>query len=45
MQKCDRNTAGLAIEENIKKSRRTLYSLIGTGMHGKNGFDPETIIS
>lgn len=45
IQKNEKNTMISTIEDNIKKSRRTLYSLMGTGMHGRNGLDPETIIS
>ena len=29
-------------EKNIKKARRALYSLMGSGMHGENGEDPGT---
>ena len=32
------------VEENIKKSRRSAYSLFGGGFHGINGLDPETLI-
>ena len=32
------------IEENIQKARRTMYSLMATGLHGRNGLDPETSI-
>ncbi|CAG2221649.1 unnamed protein product [Mytilus edulis] len=32
------------IEENIKKSRRSAYALLGSGFHGENGLDMETII-
>ncbi|MEW8548618.1 MAG: reverse transcriptase family protein, partial [Candidatus Thiodiazotropha sp.] len=28
--------------ENVKKARRTLYSLMPAGMHGENGLDPES---
>ena len=31
-----------AVAENIKKARRTMYSLMSSGMHGENGLDPET---
>ncbi len=30
--------------ENIKKARRTLYSLMTAGVHGENGLDPATSI-
>jgi hypothetical protein len=33
------------IEENLKKSRRALYSLMRSGLHGENGLDPVTSIS
>ena len=33
------------IECNIQKARRTVYSLMGTGLHGENGLDPEAAIS
>ena len=32
----------LNVEENLKKARRVVYSLISSGMHGHNGLDPET---
>ena len=32
----------LNIEENLKKARRVVYSLMSSGMHGHNGLDPET---
>ncbi|MCG8032572.1 MAG: reverse transcriptase family protein, partial [Candidatus Thiodiazotropha taylori] len=33
-----------AVRDNIKKARRTLYSLMSSGLHGQNGLDPETSI-
>ena len=36
--------ADAAIEENIQKARRTLYSLMATGLHGENGLDPNSAI-
>ena len=33
------------VECNIQKARRTVYSLMGTGLHGENGLDPEAAIS
>ena len=33
------------VEHNIQKARRTTYSLMGAGLHGENGLDPETSIS
>ena len=35
-------TEQAASKENIKKARRTLYSLMSSGVHGENGLDPET---
>ena len=40
----DTNSAKAAIDENIQKARKTLYSLMATGLHGENGLDPETSI-
>ncbi|MCG8046395.1 MAG: reverse transcriptase domain-containing protein, partial [Candidatus Thiodiazotropha endolucinida] len=34
-----------AVEHNIQKARRTAYSLMGAGLHGENGLDPETSVS
>ena len=34
-----------AVESNIQKAKRTLYSLMETGLHAENGLDPETSIS
>ncbi|MES9884980.1 MAG: reverse transcriptase family protein [Sedimenticola sp.] len=31
-----------SVDENIKKARRTIYSLMASGLHGENGLDPET---
>lgn len=45
IQKSEKSSVKLTVEENIKKARRTLYSLMGTGLHGTNGLDPETKIS
>ena len=39
------NTCLITIENNLKKSRRALYSLMHTGLHGENGIDPTTSIS
>jgi hypothetical protein len=33
------------VTENIRKARRALYSLMGTGLHGEDGLDPETAMS
>ncbi|MCG7879544.1 MAG: reverse transcriptase family protein [Candidatus Thiodiazotropha taylori] len=38
------STQTTAVAENIKKARRTLYSLMPSGCHGHNGLDPETTI-
>ena len=35
-------TDGTAVAGNVKKARRTLYSLMSAGLHGENGLDPET---
>ena len=32
------------VEENIKKARKMLYSLMGSGLDGYNGLDPETAV-
>ena len=37
-------TAVAAIVENIQKGRKTMYSLMSTGLHGENGLDPKTAI-
>ena len=34
-----------AVEQNFQKARRTTYSLMGAGLHGESGLDPETSIS
>ena len=36
------NTDESAVAENVKKARRTMYSLMSAGLHGENGLDPET---
>lgn len=38
------NTEQSATRENIQKARRTLYSLMASGLHGENGLDPESAI-
>ena len=35
-------TGDLNVDENLKKTRRVVYSLMSSGMHGHNGLDPET---
>ena len=32
------------VEENIKKAWKMLFSLMGSGLHGYNGLDPETAV-
>lgn len=32
------------VDENIKKARRSAYSLFGCGFHGRNGLDPESLL-
>ncbi|CAG2232446.1 unnamed protein product [Mytilus edulis] len=39
------NSAQTTVDENLKKTRRAIYSLMGTGLHGENGLDPETSIA
>ncbi|XP_063436398.1 uncharacterized protein LOC134717834 [Mytilus trossulus] len=39
------DSAGSTIEANLKKARRSLYSLMHTGLHGENGLDPISAIS
>ena len=36
------DTDETAVAENVKKARRTLYSLMSAGLHGENDLDPET---
>ena len=38
------NSQEPAVQENIKKARRTVHSLIGAGLHVENGLDPDTSI-
>ena len=37
-------TCEINVEENIKKARRTAYSLLPSGLHGNSGLDTETKI-
>ena len=37
------DTQESAVSHTIQKARRTVYSLMGSGLHGENGLDPETI--
>ncbi|CAC5405005.1 unnamed protein product [Mytilus coruscus] len=45
IQKCQKKSAKLTVDENVKKARRSLNSLMGAGLHGRNGLDPETVIT
>jgi hypothetical protein len=45
VHKFNKNSALLTIEENIKKARKTVYNLMGSGLHGRTGVDPETDIT
>ena len=38
------DTEQSATKDNIQKARRTLYSLMSSGLHGENGLDPDTAI-
>lgn len=40
-----KNQEMLNVEANIQKARRTVFSLMGSGLHGENGQDPETALS
>ncbi|CAG2222940.1 unnamed protein product [Mytilus edulis] len=42
--KSRKETLNNTINENIKKARRTAYSLMAAGFHGNNGLDPSTCI-
>ena len=35
------STQVTAVQENVKKARRTIYSLMPSGCHGHNGLDQE----
>jgi hypothetical protein len=37
IQKSENCSAMTTVTENIRKARRALYSLMGTGLHGENG--------
>ena len=37
---CISKISSTQIQENVEKSRRTLYSLLGAGLHRKNGLNP-----
>ena len=34
------SATAISAEVSISKSRKTIYSLMGTGMHGRNGLNP-----
>ena len=38
------NSHESAVDENIKKPRRTIYTLMAAGLHGENGLDPEASV-
>jgi hypothetical protein len=38
--KTDKETIKNTVDENIKKARRTAYSLMSAGFHGNNVLDP-----
>jgi hypothetical protein len=40
IQRHFKDSSTATIEENLKKSRRALYSLMRSGLHGENGLDP-----
>ena len=39
-----KTTEDSAVKENVSKAKRTLYSLMSSGLHGENGLDPDTSI-
>ncbi|CAC5414883.1 unnamed protein product [Mytilus coruscus] len=45
IQRAYKDSASATTEENLKKARRSLYSLMTAGLHGENGLDPVTAIS
>ena len=45
IQKSENCSAMTTVTENIRKARRALYSLMGTGLHSENDLDPETAMS
>ena len=45
IQRDSKNTSLNTIENNLKKSRQALYSLMQTGLHTENGLNPTTSIS
>ena len=42
--KTDKETIKNTVDENIKKAKRTAYSLMSAGFHGNNGLDLSTSI-
>ncbi|CAC5396296.1 unnamed protein product [Mytilus coruscus] len=45
IQRAYKDSSSATIEENLKKARRSLYSLMATGLHDENGLDLVTAIS
>ena len=45
IQRAFKDSSSVTIEENLKKARRSLYSLMASGLHGENELDPVTAIS
>ena len=45
IQRAFKDSASATIEENLKKAKRSLYSLMASGLHGENGLDPVTALS
>ncbi|CAC5377143.1 unnamed protein product [Mytilus coruscus] len=45
MCRTDDDSCKATIDENLKKARRTLYSLMGVGLYGENELDPQTSMS
>jgi hypothetical protein len=45
IQKSENCSTMTTVTENIRKARRALYSLMGTGLHGEDGLDPKTAMS
>jgi hypothetical protein len=39
------NRYDITLDDNIKKGRKTLYALMGAGLHGKNGLNPATSLN
>ena len=45
IQRHFKESSTATLEGNLKKSKRALYSLMRSGLHGENGLDPVTSIS